>query len=353
MRRAAFFAALFAARALSLSIRAVDMSSLAVQDCAMRCNKFRAHASALPSDALSIVAAAGFNTLRLRVWVNPTADHPEGNVTYVVALAKRAAAAGLHVWIDFHLSGWWADPGHQLKPQAWATLGAADLEAAVRSHVTTVLRAVSTVSTVALVQVGNEISPGALWPEAGQACADSGSVLGACKDNWVEFARLIAAGIGAARTATPAALIAIHTDLGNRGKDAAADAIWWHTAFDAALPPGVDYDVIALSYYMQWSALGPPGEASIASALSARFPTRRVLMAETRASWTGSPTGPYPATPAGQLAFWHDTIGNATGWLGVAWWGAEYVGDPKLAQFALFDGDYVALPALTDGWAAR
>jgi arabinogalactan endo-1,4-beta-galactosidase len=274
-------------------------------------------------------------------------------VTYVVALARRATAAGLQVWIDFHLSDWWADPGHQLKPDAWAALGATDLEAAVRAHVGAVLGAVSAVADVALVQVGNEISPGALWPEAGQACADSGSVMGACKENWAEFARLIAAGIGAARAAVPAALIAIHTDLGNRGKDAAADAIWWHSAFDAALPPGVDYDVIALSYYMEWNALGPAGEASIAAALSARFPARRVLMAETRASWTGSPTGPYAATPAGQLAFWRDTIGNASGWLGVAWWGGEYVGNPKLAQFALFDSNYTALPALTDGWAAR
>lgn len=336
----------------ALPLRAADMSALAVEDCAMTCNRFRAAADAPPTDALKILAAAGFNTVRLRVWVSPTPNHPEGNASNVAALAARARAAGLSVWLDFHLSDWWADPAHQTKPASWAALSATDLEEAVRAHVGSVTRAVAAVSDVALVQVGNEISPGALWPSAGQACADSGSVVGACAaGNWQEFGRLIGAGIGAARAAAPPGIvIAVHTDLGNRGEYAAADATAWYTKFAAALPPGVDFDAIALSYYMKYNATGPSGEASLSAALAARFPDKKLIMAETSAAWAGTArTGPYEATPAGQLRFWRDTIGNATesGWWGVAWWGGEYAG----AWTALFDGDYVALPALLGGWA--
>jgi len=324
------------------------MSALAVEDCAMACNRFRASPDSPPTDALAILAAAGFNTVRLRIWVAPAPDHPEGNSTYVVALASRARAAGLGVWLDFHLSDWWADPGHQTKPAAWAALPAAELEAAVSAHVGAVTRAVAAVSDIVLVQIGNEISPGALWPLAGQACADSGSLVGPCATgNWPELGRLIGAGTGAARAAAPSAEIAIHTDLGNRNQSAAADVISWYTQFDAALPPGVAYDVIALSYYMKWKAAGPGAQPSLEAALASRFPEKRLVMAETSAAWAGTTgTGPYAPSPDGQLAFWRDTIGNASGWHGVSWWGGEYAG----AWTALFDNDFVALPALLRGW---
>jgi arabinogalactan endo-1,4-beta-galactosidase len=55
---------------------------------------------------------------------NSTAD--------VVAKAKRAAAAGMSILIDFHYSDTWADPGHQTKPVAWASL---DLQHAHDHHV--------------------------------------------------------------------------------------------------------------------------------------------------------------------------------------------------------------------------
>ena len=71
---------------------------------------------------------------------------------------------------------------------------------------------------MAVVQVGNEISPGTLWPLPGQPCSDSGLVeLSPCQSNWPALGALIGAGIAAAREAAPGALVAIHTDLGNRG----------------------------------------------------------------------------------------------------------------------------------------
>ena len=314
----------------------------------MACNRFRASPSAQPEDALLILARAGFNTVRLRVWVHPLANHSEGSLPTVVATAARAAAANLSVWVDFHLSDWWADPGHQLKPAAWAELPLPQLSAAVGAHVAASLAAITAAADVTLVQIGNEISPGMLWPAAGQACGDSGMVVSPCADNWPALGALVAAGIAATRAAAPRARVVLHTDLGNRGASAAADATDWYQRMSRALPPGVDYDVIGLSYYMQWRALGPGGEGPLAAALRAAFPTRPLLLAETNYAYAGpSAPGPYPPTPLGQRAFWKDTVGNASaaGMLGVAWWGGEYAGSWQ----ALFDADYIALPVLDQG----
>ena len=82
-----------------LQVRSADMSALAIEDCDMTCNKFKSSSTSTPQDALVILAEAGFNTVRLRVWVNPTADHNEGNLSYVVTLAKRAHAGSIFIFL--------------------------------------------------------------------------------------------------------------------------------------------------------------------------------------------------------------------------------------------------------------
>lgn len=339
-----------------LQVRSADMSALAIEDCDMTCNKFKSSSTSTPQDALVILAEAGFNTVRLRVWVNPTADHNEGNLSYVVSLAKRAHAAGLSVWVDFHLSDWWADPGKQNKPSAWSTFDFNTLSLAVANHVTSALRAIDAVCNVSIVQVGNEITSGTLWPETGQECSDSGAVyVDHCSSNWNALGILISSGIKAARLTIPTALIAVHTDLGNRGVNAARDSIDWYTTFISALPPTIDFDIIALSYYMMWNASGPTGEENLATSLRTQFPNKQVLMAETSYPWNiqgnNPPPGEYAATPEGQCQFWKDTVSKAANskWLGVSWWGSEYAGQYGMVN-SLFDENYVALPALTNGW---
>jgi len=338
----------------TLPIRAADMSALAIEDCAMTCNRFRSSSSSPPEDALVILSKSSFNTVRLRVWVNPTSDHKEGNLTYVIALAKRAFKANLSIWLDFHLSDFWADPGHQKKPMAWANFDFITLKAALGNHIETVLKAITAVSNVTIVQIGNEISSGCLWPEQGQECSDSGAqYVDNCTNNWKSFSELVSVGITITRNIVPSATIAIHTDLGNRGVYAAKDAINWYSSFINSLPMNIEFDAIALSYYMQYNASGPSEEGSIANAIHAKFPTKDLLIAETSYPWNGKTApGLYPATKVGQLAFWKDTISNASasGWLGISWWGSEYAGQYGNIN-SLFDENFIALPALTQGWA--
>ena len=58
-----------------------------------------------------ILSASGANSIRQRVWVNPS----DGvyNLAYNINLAQRVNSAGMSVYLDLHFSDTWADPGHQ------------------------------------------------------------------------------------------------------------------------------------------------------------------------------------------------------------------------------------------------
>jgi arabinogalactan endo-1,4-beta-galactosidase len=60
----------------------------------------------------TILKSSGVNTVRQRLWVNPSDGNY--NLAYNVALGKRAKAAGLGVYLDLHFSDTWADPAHQV-----------------------------------------------------------------------------------------------------------------------------------------------------------------------------------------------------------------------------------------------
>lgn len=49
-------------------------------------------------------------------------------------IAKRVTAAGFGVLLNFHYSDFWADPGKQIKPKAWADYGVKELEQAVYDY---------------------------------------------------------------------------------------------------------------------------------------------------------------------------------------------------------------------------
>lgn len=61
-----------------------------------------------------ILAINGVNIVHQRVWVNPSDGNY--NLNYNIALAKRAKAAGLDVYLDLYYSDTWADPAHQKIP---------------------------------------------------------------------------------------------------------------------------------------------------------------------------------------------------------------------------------------------
>ena len=122
------------------------------------------NSSAVETDPFVLLKNLGVGAIRLRVWVNPSGGWC--NTADVVAKAKRAAAQGQQLLIDFHYSDTWADPGAQTVPAAWASETFTQLMTTVYNYTESVLNTLkSNGITPTWVQVGNETNNGMLWPD--------------------------------------------------------------------------------------------------------------------------------------------------------------------------------------------
>ena len=361
-------AALAAARPFILGS---DLSYLPMLDAGGTDSPFRATNGGPTGDALAMTAAGGATHVRLSLWVNPLAHNPTGwpargddtyaNLTGVLAMAKRVVANKMRVWLDFHYSDTWADPGHQAKPAAWAALTVPELAAAVTAHTTKALVALAAQGTPAdVVQVGNEISAGMLWAEPRQTCAEGGALF---KDgcaalgpngNWPTFASLMAAGLRAVRAAQPDALLMVHSDLGNELN--ASSGAYIVTFYEKLQQFGAgDFDAIGLSFYAEWGA-GPSTDVAKLSIVHAAFPDKLIILAETAYPFQGArnPWAEFPFTEQGQLAYLKSVTAQVRalqGGGGLAYWGAEFYNQSSGAGWtSLWGEDGVALPALSQGF---
>ena len=74
----------------------------------------------------------GLDAVRLRVWVNPKDGF--SSKEDVLEMARRAKQHDMAIMIDFHYSDWWADPGHQNQPAAWARMEYPEMKRALADH---------------------------------------------------------------------------------------------------------------------------------------------------------------------------------------------------------------------------
>ncbi len=152
------------------------------------------------------LSAAGMNYVRLRVWVNP--EDGFDNEAQLLAMAKQAAGYGQKLLLDFHYSDTWADPGHQAIPAAWASDTLSELETQVYTYSKQVVADLVAQGTPpAMVQVGNEINAGMLWPDGSTS-------------NWPQLAALLKEGIAGVRAADSSVKIVLHL----AGSDSEFDA---------------------------------------------------------------------------------------------------------------------------------
>ena len=188
-----------------------------------------------PADLFEVLADHGVSDVRIRVWNDPfdVAGNGYGggnvDVDRALEIGQRADAAGLGVVVDFHYSDFWADPGKQHAPKAWAGYTVSETASAVHDFTADALaRFVAAGIDVTMVQVGNETNNGV-----------------AGVSGWDDMAEVFQAGSAAVRESAPDALVALHfTNPETAGRYGAAAA-----ALDAR---GVDYDVFASSYYPYW-----------------------------------------------------------------------------------------------------
>ena len=190
-------------------------------------------------DILDIMKSYDVDTIRLRLWNDPKSETGEpygaGNndLAETLAIGKRVSDAGFGVLLNFHYSDFWADPGKQIKPKAWASYGVEELEKAVYDFTKESLTAVLDAGVnVTMIQVGNELSNGLLWPEGKMP-------------NYDNIAKFVSAGIRACREIKADIPLMIHLDNGGKNE-------LYRDWFDHYVERGEDFDYIGLSYYPFW-----------------------------------------------------------------------------------------------------
>ena len=196
-------------------------------------------------DILDIMKDYDVDTIRLRIWNDPWGkDHEsygagENDVPTTLEIAKRVSEKGLGVLMNFHYSDFWADPGKQIKPKAWEGMTVEELTQAVYDFTFDTMELFKKEGVnITMVQVGNELSNGLLWPE-GKIDVDAGV------GEYDNIAAFVSAGIRAVRKSNPDIPVMLHLDNGGNNE-------LYRRWFDNYLARGEDFDLIGLSYYPFW-----------------------------------------------------------------------------------------------------
>lgn len=196
-------------------------------------------------DLLDIMKDYDVDTIRLRIWNDPWGENHESygagenDVPTTLETAKRVSAKGFGVLLNFHYSDFWADPGKQIKPKAWEGMTVEELTQAVYDFTFDTMELFKKEGVnITMVQVGNELSNGLLWPE-GKIDVDAGI------GEYDNIAKFVSAGIRAVRKIDPDIPVMIHLDNGGNNE-------LYRRWFDHYVARGEDFDLIGLSYYPFW-----------------------------------------------------------------------------------------------------
>ena len=288
-----------------------------------------------PKPGLQIFKNHGYNWIRLRLFHTPT--RLPNSLEYTITMAKDAQKLGFKFLLNFHYSDTWADPGKQFVPKAWEGKSHEDLVQAVFDYTRDSVAAFREAGVLPdMVQVGNEITHGMLWPD------------GKLPDHWDNFADLLKAGIKgveAGRGNRPRPLVMIHIDRGGDVKGTKA-------FFDKINAYKIAFDVIGQSYYPWWH--GTLLDLRENLDFMANEYHKDIIVVEAAYNWRPSEyrnkLAPFPETPEGQKEFLEEVnriVMNTPHNLGkgVFWWEPAVTG--PLGSRGFFDDKGNALPVIT------
>ncbi|OGE58180.1 hypothetical protein PENARI_c001G05116 [Penicillium arizonense] len=317
---------LFAPASAALSIHGADISSLLVEEGSGISYK---NAAGTTGKLEAIVKAAGVNSIRQRVWVNPSDGSYD--LDYNVKLAKRVQAQGMTTYLDLHYSDTWADPSHQTTPSGWSTTDIDTLAWQVYNYTLEVCNTFAANDLdVAIVSIGNEIRSGLLWP------------LGTTS-SYSNIARILHSGAWGVKdsdlTTTPK--IMIHLDNGWSWSD---QSYFYNKvlASGSALASS-DFDYIGVSYYPFYSASATL--ASLKTSLANLYSTygKQTIVVETNWPYAcPSPAYSFPSdlkdipfSVAGQQTFLQRlaaVVSGVSGGLGIYYWEPAWVDNAGLGS---------------------
>ncbi|KAF2195969.1 glycosyl hydrolase 53 [Delitschia confertaspora ATCC 74209] len=266
----------------ALPYKGVDWSSLLIEERAGRTYK---NSAGTTQPLETILKNAGVNTVRQRLWVNPSGGNY--SLDYNIQLAKRAKAAGLQVYLDMHYSDTWADPGHQATPAAWKSLGVDALVKQIYDYTKNVMDTFqSNGVSLALVSIGNEITPGLLFP-TGQLSSSNGAM---------NAAKLLKSASQAIKESSlnPKPKIMIHIDNGwNWG----TQQYWYDKVVTASGPfKSSDYDIQGISYYPFYSSSATLSSLSSSMSNMAKRYAKPIMVVETNwPTYCSNPAYTFPS----------------------------------------------------------
>ena len=276
---------------------------------------------------LPFLREQGWNAIRVRLFVDPgnaPGNHKDEGVCqdldYVIGLSRQIKEAGMQIMLDFHYSDTWADPAKQFTPKRWEDCGRKALTDSVYAYTRASLLAMKSAGvSPELIQVGNEITNGMLWP--------TGKLDPSATEGWDTLCDFLKAGCKACREVCPESQIIIHTEKAGN---------WDITSnyYTQMRQQKVDYDIIGLSYYPMWHGTIPNLGKTIDN-LSTFFPEKPVMVVEAAAyysherdPWSKEDTYSefYPISVEGQAKFTRELVeelnrhANVTG---LFWWFPE------------------------------
>lgn len=284
-------------------IKGVDASSIiSLEDSGVKFYNFQNQ----QQDIFQTLKDAGVNYVRVRVWNNPYDSNGNGygggnnDLAKAIQIGKRATSCGMKVLIDFHYSDFWADPGRQLVPKAWANMNLEDKKTALYNYTKASLQSILNEGVdVGMVQIGNETNNGV-----------------AGEKDWTNMCALFNQGSKAvhdvANDSHKTILVALHfTNPEVSGQ--------FEYFAEQLQSNHVDYDVFSSSYYPYWHG----SLSNLTSVLKNIADTyhKKVMVAETSYPYTlqdGDGTenpvnetttlASYPATVQGQANEIRDVI---------------------------------------------
>jgi arabinogalactan endo-1,4-beta-galactosidase len=311
---------------------------------------------------LSIMKSHGFNSVRLRTFVDPKAsdgyDKTNGydDIAHTVAFGKQIKDAGMGLLVDFHYSDNWADPGKQCVPVAWqsyTTIG--QLATALHDYTKdAITKLIAGGARPDMVQIGNETTPGMLLHRCDSGGQPTGSnPITGSTSNWANLGMLLKAGVDAVREVDPTILVSFHIDRGgDKATDSKGAALQTSTNWLTNAMKYVTPDAFGESCYQRYQ--GDPNSTANTKAtwtstfagLASKFPNVKLFAAEygpmqreindvvfALPNQQGIGTFNWEPTTQGDWNTGHDLLRRS---------GSTYTEQPDLALYDLMKVDYAS-----------
>ncbi|KAH6675341.1 arabinogalactan endo-1,4-beta-galactosidase [Plectosphaerella plurivora] len=307
----------------ALNYRGVDWSSTILQER----NGIKYSSGGTQQPLERIFTSSGVNSVRQRVWVNPS--NGDYNLDWNLQLARRARAQGLSIYLTLHFSDTWADPANQAIPRGWPT-DIDNLSWRLYNYTRDISNAFQAAGTPpAIISIGNEITTGLLFPTGSTS---SFSNLG-------RLLRSAAWGIKDS-SLNPKPKIMIHLD---RGQDWGVQEFFYSRLLASGQFATSDFDMFGVSYYPFYGESATLSSLRNTLGLMASRWGKEIVVAET--NWPTScpsPRFPFPAdlrdipfSAAGQSEFIRRVAGVVSGisrGVGLYYWEPAWMNNQALGS---------------------